>query len=69
MHFEYRPELLINWWINGSHIKRVAIIDNQKHILTVPNHAELHTGTGKAMIRKTSRYLSQEELYPYFYTE
>lgn len=42
---------------------------NQKQILTIPNHAELDTGTCKAIMRQTSRYISPEELYPHFYAE
>jgi predicted RNA binding protein YcfA (HicA-like mRNA interferase family) len=44
----------------GSHIKLMRIINDQKQILTIPNHTELDTG---------SRYISSVELYPYFYTE
>jgi hypothetical protein len=39
------------------------------NLLTIPNHAELDTGTCKAIMRQASRYISSDELYPYFYTE
>jgi len=53
----------------GSHIKLMRIINDQKQILTIPNHTELDTGTCKAIFRQASRYISSVELYPYFYTE
>ncbi|KJV07982.1 type II toxin-antitoxin system HicA family toxin [Methylocucumis oryzae] len=53
----------------GSHIKMVRIVQDQKQILTIPNHNELDTGTCKAVMRQVSRYISVAELYPYFYSE
>ena len=53
----------------GSHIKLTRMVQNQKQILTIPNHAELDTGTCKAIMRQASRYISSNELYPYFYIE
>jgi predicted RNA binding protein YcfA (HicA-like mRNA interferase family) len=53
----------------GSHIKLGRIVYNQKQTLTIPNHAELDTGTCKAIMRQASRYISSDELYPHFYTE
>ncbi|CAG0933097.1 hypothetical protein TFLX_02901 [Thermoflexales bacterium] len=37
--------------------------------LTVPNHAELDTGTTRAILRQATRYISEDELRPYFYTD
>ena len=53
----------------GSHIKLTRMVQNQKQILTIPNHTELDTGTCRAIMRQASRYISPEELYPYFYSE
>ncbi|MDD2723712.1 MAG: type II toxin-antitoxin system HicA family toxin [Methylovulum sp.] len=53
----------------GSHIKMMRMVLGQKQILTVPNHDELDTGTCKAIMRQASRYISAEQLYPYFYSE
>jgi predicted RNA binding protein YcfA (HicA-like mRNA interferase family) len=53
----------------GSHIKLTRIVQNQKQILTIPNHDSLDTGTCKAIMRQATRYISAEDLYPYFYTD
>jgi predicted RNA binding protein YcfA (HicA-like mRNA interferase family) len=53
----------------GSHIKLARMVQNQKQILTIPNHPELDTGTCKAIMRQASRFISSEELYPHFYSE
>ena len=54
---------------SGSHIKLTHIVQNQKQVLTIPNHDELDTGTCKAIMRQASRFISLEELYVHFYTE
>ena len=41
--------------------------DGTKQTLTVPLHDELDKGTLKAIIRRASRYIPEEELKPYFY--
>ena len=53
----------------GSHIKLMRMVQSQKQILTIPNHTELDTGTCKAIMRQASRYISLQELHPYFYSE
>jgi predicted RNA binding protein YcfA (HicA-like mRNA interferase family) len=53
----------------GSHIKLVRMVQEQKQILTIPNHDELDIGTCKAIMRQASRFISAEELYAHFYTE
>ncbi len=53
----------------GSHIKLIRMVQNQKQILTIPNHDELDIGTCKAIMRQVSRFISAEELYAHFYTE
>jgi predicted RNA binding protein YcfA (HicA-like mRNA interferase family) len=53
----------------GSHIKLTRTVQNQKQILTIPNHDELDTGTCKAIMRQASRFISSEELFEHFYTK
>jgi predicted RNA binding protein YcfA (HicA-like mRNA interferase family) len=53
----------------GSHVKlRRISLAGEKQILTIPRHQELDTGTLRAIFRQASRYISSEELRPYFYT-
>lgn len=54
----------------GSHIKLVRYLtDNTKQILTIPNHDELDKGTLKAIYRQAGRYIQEQELKKYFYSE
>ncbi len=54
----------------GSHIKLRRINQaGQKETLTVPNHRQLDTGTCHAVFRQACRYLSPDDLRPYFYTD
>jgi len=54
----------------GSHIKLKRVLgDSVKQILTVPNHKELDPGTLKAIFRQSSRFVSEVELRPHFYSE
>ncbi|MBU2446455.1 MAG: type II toxin-antitoxin system HicA family toxin [Bacteroidetes bacterium] len=54
----------------GSHIKlRRFLNDGTKQILTIPNHDELDKGTIKAIYRQALRYISENELKRYFYSE
>ena len=54
----------------GSHAKlrRVSFAE-EKQTLTVPIHEELDTGTLRAIIRQAGRYITEEELRPYFYSK
>jgi hypothetical protein len=36
--------------------------------LTIPLHAELDSGTLRAIFRQASRFISESELRPHFYT-
>ncbi len=52
----------------GSHIKIGRNTGSgDKQTLTIPNHSELDKGTIKAIFRQASRYLSENELRPYFF--
>ncbi len=54
----------------GSHIKLRRILpDGTRQTLTIPNHRELDTGTLKAIYRQALRYIADEELRPYFYSD
>jgi predicted RNA binding protein YcfA (HicA-like mRNA interferase family) len=53
----------------GSHVKLVrTLAGGTREILTIPLHNELDKGTLKAIIRQASRYISQEDLLPHFYS-
>jgi predicted RNA binding protein YcfA (HicA-like mRNA interferase family) len=54
----------------GSHVKLRRIGPyGQKQTLTIPRHAELDTGTLRAIFRQASQYVPDEELRPCFFTE
>jgi predicted RNA binding protein YcfA (HicA-like mRNA interferase family) len=54
----------------GSHVKlRRVSPDGNRQTLTVPRHRELDIGTLQAIFRQASRYISQGDLWDYFYTE
>jgi len=54
----------------GSHIKlRRVSRAGEKQTLVVPNHGQLDTGTCQAIFRQACRYISPDELRPFFYTE
>ncbi len=48
-------------------LKRVAHNENQT--LTIPAHAELDTGTLRAILRQASRFVPESELKPQFYSD
>lgn len=52
----------------GSHVKLRRVGPNgERQTLTIPNHSELDTGTLRAIIRQSTRYLSLEEVKKHFY--
>jgi predicted RNA binding protein YcfA (HicA-like mRNA interferase family) len=54
----------------GSHVKlRRVLPDGLRQTLTIPAHAELDTGTLRAIYRQAFRYVPESELQPHFYTE
>jgi predicted RNA binding protein YcfA (HicA-like mRNA interferase family) len=54
----------------GSHIKMRRINQaSEKETLTIPNHRQLDTGTCRAILRQASKYISSDELRPFFYTD
>ncbi|HAB53283.1 MAG: hypothetical protein A2315_14660 [Ignavibacteria bacterium RIFOXYB2_FULL_35_12] len=53
----------------GSHVKLSRVTSNRKHVLVIPNHKEIDIGTLKAIYRQANKYISEKELFPYFYNE
>ena len=54
----------------GSHVKlRRVLSKGTKQTFTVPLHKELDKGTLKAIFRQALRYVPEQELKPYFYSE
>lgn len=54
----------------GSHIKlQRTSDDNRRQTLTIPGHPELDKGTLRAIYRQGLRYISEEDLFPCFYSE
>ncbi len=51
----------------GSHVKLRRTGVAGKETLTVPNHPQLDTGTCQAIFRQATKYIDEDELYPYFY--
>lgn len=54
---------------HGSHVKLSRIVRGEKQVLLVSNHKELKTGAVVGIFRQATRYVSEEELRPYFYSE
>jgi len=52
----------------GSHVKLVRETTGTRQVLTVPLHAELDSVTLRAIFRQVSRFVSEDELRPHFYT-
>jgi predicted RNA binding protein YcfA (HicA-like mRNA interferase family) len=54
----------------GSHVKlRRDLPDGSKQSLTLPAHPELDTGTCRAILRQASRFIPEEHLRPFFYSD
>jgi predicted RNA binding protein YcfA (HicA-like mRNA interferase family) len=54
----------------GSHVKlQRQVQSKEKQTLTVPDHREVDVGTIRAIYRQATRYISEDELYPHFYTD
>lgn len=53
----------------GSHIKLMRHTGaGEKQTLIIPNHSEIDKGTLKANYRQSLRYISENELFPHFYS-
>ncbi len=53
----------------GSHIKLRRITADSRQTLTIPDHQELDKGTLKAIFNQAARYIPDNELRKYFYSE
>lgn len=52
----------------GSHVKlRRTGPKGERETLTIPNHTELDSGTLRAIIRQSTRYISLDILQRHFY--
>jgi len=54
----------------GSHVKLIRVVPKgMRQALTIPLHKELDKGTLRAIVRQASRYVPEEELRSYFYSD
>lgn len=53
----------------GSHCKLSKIVEGRKESITIPLHKEIAKGTLKEIFNQASRFISQDELKKYFYTD
>jgi predicted RNA binding protein YcfA (HicA-like mRNA interferase family) len=54
----------------GSHVKlRRAGQAGGFQSITIPKHQQLDVGTIKAIFRQASRFIPEDHLFPFFYTE
>jgi predicted RNA binding protein YcfA (HicA-like mRNA interferase family) len=54
----------------GSHIKVRRVLEGgQVQSLTVPNHDEIDRGTLHAIYRQASRFIAEEKLRVWFFTD
>jgi predicted RNA binding protein YcfA (HicA-like mRNA interferase family) len=54
----------------GSHVKLRRITrQGERQTLTIPLHPELDTATLRAIVRQASKYVSERELRPDFYSD
>lgn len=60
---------LENYSQKGSHVKMRRITITGKETLTIPNHAQLDTGTCQAIFKQACKYIIELELYEYFYSK
>jgi len=54
----------------GSHVKiRRQLLTGVRQSLPIPLHSEVDKGTLRAILRQASRFISDTDLHPHFYTE
>jgi predicted RNA binding protein YcfA (HicA-like mRNA interferase family) len=54
----------------GSHIKLRRIGGaGEKQTLVIPNHPEFDRGTCRALFRQACKYISPDDLRPFFFTD
>ena len=52
----------------GSHVKLRRLHNSARQTLTIPKHKELDRGTTAAIFKQATRYISEDELRPHFFT-
>lgn len=52
----------------GSHVKLAREVAGARQVLTIPLHAELDSGTIRAIFRQASRFISEQDLRLHFYS-
>lgn len=52
----------------SSHVKLAREVTGSRQVLTIPLHAELDSGTLRAIFRQASRFIAEQDLRPHFYT-
>ena len=53
----------------GSHIKLRRVMFNMNQTLIIPNHDPIAKGTLKGILNQSSKYITQSDLLPHFYTK
>ena len=53
----------------GSHVKLARVMRGEKQTLLISNHKELKTGAVVGIFRQATRYISEEDLRPHFYSD
>lgn len=53
----------------GSHVKMVRSLGGSREVLTIPNHKELDKGTLRAIFVQATRFISENELRKFFYSD
>jgi predicted RNA binding protein YcfA (HicA-like mRNA interferase family) len=52
----------------GSHVKLAREVAGARQVLTIPLHAELDSGTLRAIFRQASRFIAEQDLRSHFYS-
>ncbi len=53
----------------GSHIKLRRVMFNMNQTLIIPNHNPIAKGTLKGILNQASKYITQSDLLPHFYSK
>ncbi len=53
----------------GSHIKLRRVMFNMNQTLIIPNHDPIARGTLKGILNQASKYITQSDLLPHFYSK
>lgn len=54
---------------HGSHIKLRRVIGGNKQTLIIPNHSSIRKGTIREIFNQAVRYIPEETLRAFFYTD